>query len=89
VFHNYDWNRSGAEREFKLGIQLIQLCNRPPLIFALLNADGHSAESLAEAMRAHELDPLSPFINNGLARQYFLTRQYDKTIAQSQKALES
>ena len=29
-----------------------------------------------------ELDPYSPFVNNGLARQYYLSRQYDKAAAQ-------
>jgi serine/threonine-protein kinase len=43
---------------------------------------------LREATRALELDPLSPVINNGLARQYYLSRQYDKAITQCQRATE-
>jgi Flp pilus assembly protein TadD len=42
---------------------------------------------LKEAILAQQLDPLSPFINNGLARQHYLSRQYDKAIAQCQVGL--
>jgi len=89
ILHNYDWDWPGAEREFKRAIEL-----NPNYATAhhwyshYLMQMGRSEESLAEATRAHELDPLSPFINNGLGRQYFLTRQYDKAIAQGQKALQ-
>ena len=89
ILHNYDWDFAGAEREFKRAIQL-----NPSYATAhheyshYLMQVGRTQESLNEATRARELDPLSPFINNGLARQYFLSRQYDKTIAQTQKALE-
>jgi len=89
ILHNYDWNWTAAEQEFKQAIQL-----NPSYATAhhwyshYLMQMGRTEQSLAEAMRAHELDPLSPFINNGLARQYFLSRQYDKAITQAQKALE-
>ncbi len=49
---------------------------------------GRAEESLAEAGRALKPDPYSPFINNGLARQYYLSRQYDKAIAQCQVGLQ-
>jgi tetratricopeptide (TPR) repeat protein len=48
----------------------------------LLIETGRTQESLEEAHRALELDPYSPFVNNGLARQYYLSRQYDKAAAQ-------
>src|SRR5438552_17339354 len=54
----------------------------------LLMETGRTDESLAEAGRALELDPYSPFINNGLARQYYLSRQYDKAIGQCRVGLQ-
>jgi TolB-like protein/DNA-binding winged helix-turn-helix (wHTH) protein/Flp pilus assembly protein TadD len=89
ILHNYDWDFEGAEREFKRAIEL-----NPNYAIAhhwyahLLMQVGRTDESLAQARLAQELDPLSPFINNGLARQYYLSRQYDKAIAQCQVVLE-
>jgi len=83
ILHNYDWDFTGAEREFKRAIGL-----NPNYAIAhhwyahLLMQVGRTDESLAQAHLAQELDPLSPFVNNGLARQYYLSRQYDKAIAQ-------
>jgi tetratricopeptide (TPR) repeat protein len=45
-------------------------------------------ESIAEAQRAQELDPLSPDIVSALGTIYFVGRQYDASIAQLQKALD-
>ena len=45
-------------------------------------------ESVAEAQRAQELDPLSPDIVSELANVYFIAGQYDESIAQFQKALD-
>jgi TolB-like protein/DNA-binding winged helix-turn-helix (wHTH) protein/Flp pilus assembly protein TadD len=89
ILHNYDWDFDGAEREFKRAIEL-----NPNYAIAhhwyahLLMQIGRTDESLAQARLATELDPLSPFINNGLARQYYLSRQYDKAIAQCQVILQ-
>jgi tetratricopeptide (TPR) repeat protein len=88
VLHNYDWDWSGAQREFRRAIEL-----NPNYALAhhwyahYLMQLGRTDESLAEARRAQELDPYSPFINNGLARQYYLARQYDKAIIQCQVSL--
>jgi TolB-like protein/DNA-binding winged helix-turn-helix (wHTH) protein/Flp pilus assembly protein TadD len=89
ILHNYDWDFESAEREFKRAIEL-----NPNYATAhhwyshYLMQLGRSEESLAQARLAQELDPLSPFINNGLARQYYLSRQYDKAIAQCQVVLQ-
>jgi tetratricopeptide (TPR) repeat protein len=83
ILHNYDWDFEGAEREFKRAIEL-----NPNYATAhhwyshYLMQVGRTDESLAQAKLATELDPLSPFINSGLARQYYLSRQYGKAIAQ-------
>jgi TolB-like protein/DNA-binding winged helix-turn-helix (wHTH) protein len=89
ILHNYDWNWSGAEREFKRAIELNPNYAMAHHLYAhLLMETGRTDESLAEAGRALELDPYSPFINNGLARQYYLSRQYDKAIGQCQVGLQ-
>lgn len=89
VLHNYDWNWEGAEREFKRAIELNpNYANAHHLYAHLLIETGRVQESLAEAGRALELDPYSPFINNGVARLYYLSRQYDKAIAQCQVGLQ-
>jgi tetratricopeptide (TPR) repeat protein len=49
---------------------------------------GRVQEGLEEALRAKALDPLWLFVNNGLARHYYLSRQYEPAIAQCRKALE-
>jgi tetratricopeptide (TPR) repeat protein len=89
VRHNFDWDFPAAEREFRLAIRLNPNYSIVHHWYAhYLMQLGRSAESLEEAKRAKELDPLSLFINNGLARQYYLSRQYDLAITQSRKGLE-
>ena len=89
VLHNYDWDFPGAEREFRRAIELNpNYATAHHLYSHYLMQVGRAEESLREATLAEQLDPLSPFINNGLARQYYLSRQYDKAIAQCQIALQ-
>jgi len=89
ILHNYDWNWTAAEREFKRAIELNPNYAMAHHLYAhLLIETGRTQESLAEAGRALELDPYSPFVNNGVARQYYLSRQYDKSIAQCKVGLQ-
>lgn len=89
VLHNYDWDWAGAEREFKRAIELNPNYSIVHHWYAhLLMQQGRTQEALEESRRARELDPLSLFINNGLARMYYLSRRYDDSIAQCQKGLE-
>jgi TolB-like protein/DNA-binding winged helix-turn-helix (wHTH) protein/Flp pilus assembly protein TadD len=89
VLHNYDWNFSKAESEFRRAIELNPNYSTAHHLYAhLLIQTGRTDEGLGEARRALELDPLSPFINNGLARQLYLARNYDAAIAQCMRAKE-
>jgi len=89
ILHNYDWDWKSAEREFKRAIELNPNYAMAHHLYAhLLIETGRKDESFAEAGRALELDPYSPFVNNGVARQYYLSRQYDKAIAQCQVGLQ-
>jgi TolB-like protein/DNA-binding winged helix-turn-helix (wHTH) protein len=83
ILHNYDWDWAAAEREYKKAIELNPNYAMAHHLYAhLLIETGRKEESLAEAHRALELDPYSPFVNNGLARQYYLSRDYEKAAAQ-------
>ena len=89
ILHNYDWNWAAAEREYKRAIDLNPNYAMAHHLYAhLLIQTGHTQESLAEAHRALELDPYSPFVNNGLARQYYLSRDYEKAAAQCLMGLQ-
>ena len=89
ILHNYDWDWVAAEREFKKAIELNPNYAMAHHLYAhLLIETGRTQESLAEAGRALQLDPYSPFINNGLSRQYYLSRQYDKAIRQCEIGLQ-
>jgi tetratricopeptide (TPR) repeat protein len=88
VLHNYDWDFAAAEREFQRAIELNpNYATAHHLYSHLLMQLGRTDQSLYEATLAQELDPASPFINNGLARQYYLARKYDQAIAQCHAAL--
>lgn len=83
ILHNYDWDWAAAEREYKKAIDLNPNYAMAHHLYAhLLIETGRREQSLAEAQRALELDPYSPFVNNGLARQYYLSRDYEKAAAQ-------
>ncbi|PYK36149.1 MAG: hypothetical protein DME54_02170, partial [Verrucomicrobia bacterium] len=85
----YEWEWASSEGEFKRAIQL-----NPGFAEAhhqyshYLTAMGRSSESLAESLRALELDPLSLVLNGHLAWHYLYARQYDQAIQQCQKTAE-
>jgi TolB-like protein/DNA-binding winged helix-turn-helix (wHTH) protein/Flp pilus assembly protein TadD len=85
----YDWDWSGAEREFKRAIEL-----NPGYATAyqwyggVLATMGRPEEAIANYKRALELDPLSPIINGVLGQSLYYNRQYDQAIEQLQKTLE-
>lgn len=83
VLHNYDWEFARAEAEFQRAIVLNPNYSTAHHLYAhLLMQMGRTDEGLREARRALELDPFSPFINNGLARQLYLARKYDQAMTQ-------
>ncbi len=49
---------------------------------------GRFDEAIAEASKAQHADPLSLFINAGMGWVSFLTRDYDRTIAECTRTLE-
>jgi TolB-like protein/Tfp pilus assembly protein PilF len=85
--HEWDWE--AAEREDQKALQL-NPGYAPAYLFHSnrLRRLGRTAESIAEAKRALDLDPLSALGNEQLADSYSSARQYDLAIEQYRKTLE-
>jgi TolB-like protein/DNA-binding winged helix-turn-helix (wHTH) protein len=89
VLSVYDWDWTGAEKEYKRAIEL-----NPRYAIAhqwyggCLAAMGRRNESIVERKRAQELDPLSLIINFELGVALYYARDYDQAIEQFQKTLE-
>jgi serine/threonine protein kinase/tetratricopeptide (TPR) repeat protein len=84
----FDWDSSTAEREFKRAIELNPNSALSHEHYSqFLEARLRLNESMAEAKRAQELDPLSP-IASRLGFVYLFMLRYDESIAQFQNAVE-
>ena len=85
----YEWDKSGAEKEFKRAIEL-----NPSYATAHqwygeeLAALGREEEALAEVKRAQELDPLSLPIGVVAGWIIYVGRDYDRAIDQYHRALD-
>jgi TolB-like protein len=89
VVYYADWDWPSAEREFKRAIELNPNSALSHDRYAgCLKTRLRFKESMAEAQRAQELDPLSPEIVSELGSVHLLARRYDESIAQFQKALD-
>jgi|HubBroStandDraft_6_1064221.scaffolds.fasta_scaffold01069_10 TolB-like protein/DNA-binding winged helix-turn-helix (wHTH) protein/Tfp pilus assembly protein PilF len=89
VHFYYDWNWADAERELLRAIQLNPNYAAAHHWYSVyLSAMGRFPESVQEAERAHELDPLSPSITTSLATQYRGAQRYDRSIEQLSAVLE-
>jgi Flp pilus assembly protein TadD len=89
VMNYYDWDRSGAEQEFKHALQLnpsdaavYQAYGR------FLASMGRVDEARAELNRAQELDPLSLGIQSNMGMISYFAGQYDDALRQLQTVLE-
>ncbi len=85
----YEWDWTGAEREFKRGIELKPSSAIAHFRYAeYLVTMGRFDEGLAESRRVQEIDPLSPRMVGGLADHYLFAHRYDEAIEQYKKAIE-
>ena len=81
IYSQWDWD--GAESDFKRAIQLKPSYATAHHWYSILLRDrGRFGESIAEARRAVELDPLSLIVNANLGDVYFFARRYDEAIRQ-------
>ena len=89
VLYRYDWDWEGAEREFRLSLELEPNYAEGHRAYAvyLMTVRRHE-EALAEAQRARELSPLSLVINTELGLALVRLGRYDEAIEQLQKTLE-
>jgi len=86
---DYDWDWTGAEREFQRAIELNPNYAAAYQWHAYVHlANGNVDGANADLDHAMQLDPLSPGINISSAWPYYLGRRYDFTIKRCEKALE-
>jgi TolB-like protein/Flp pilus assembly protein TadD len=84
-----DWDWRGAEREFRLAIELDASQTLPRIYLSwllVLMADDTAA--FTEARTAQELDPVSPLVNAGVAYTFFLARRYDESVVDCERTIE-
>ena len=85
----YDWDWSGAEREFQRALEINPSSVTAHRLYGLaLGQTGRFEEAIREVKRALELDPLSLPNNHALGLGFFGARQYDQAIEQERKTLE-
>jgi TolB-like protein/Flp pilus assembly protein TadD len=79
----YDFHWNGAEREFKRALELNPSDPWAHLWYGhSLVSMGRPREGIRQARLAHELDPLSAFIETGLGQAHFLSHDYPAAIEQ-------
>jgi len=83
----YDQDPAGGEAEFEKAFELDPNDATAHQWYSeqLGKAGGFESEALAEANRAHQLDPLSPMIAREVGYAYYLARRYNESIAVCQK----
>jgi serine/threonine-protein kinase len=85
----FDWDWTGAEKEFKRAIVFNPNSSRAHLKYSVfLISLGRSGEAVTEAQKALELDPLTVGTNFGLGWVLYYARKHDESIAQLKKTLE-
>jgi TolB-like protein/DNA-binding winged helix-turn-helix (wHTH) protein/Flp pilus assembly protein TadD len=86
---SYDWDWTGADKEFRRAIELNpSYADAHRLHAEVLWQTGRLDEAIAETKITLELDPLSLNTNNDLGVEFFLARQYDQAIEQEGRVLE-
>ncbi|HJY86840.1 MAG TPA: protein kinase [Candidatus Acidoferrales bacterium] len=89
VRSHYDWDWTGAEKEFQRALELNPNYANAHYFYGwtCLIPLGRLDQALREMKRAQELDPLSPIINTNLGETLIDARQYDAAIEQLRKAI--
>ncbi len=87
MFYGWDW--AGAEREFRKALALgPELAMAHSMYGLFLSTCGRFDEALAEAKLAREKDPLSLFINMGVAWAYHFGGRPEDAIREALRTLE-
>jgi TolB-like protein/DNA-binding winged helix-turn-helix (wHTH) protein/tetratricopeptide (TPR) repeat protein len=89
VKQTFDWDFEGAEKEFKLAIQLNPGYATTYQWYAIMAANiGRPDEAETMIQRARTLDPLSPNIRRVNGEFLAQRQQYERAIAELQQAVE-
>jgi serine/threonine protein kinase/tetratricopeptide (TPR) repeat protein len=89
VKEHFEWDWSGAEKEFRSAIELNQNSATAHHWYGDYLANmNRFEEGLRETKKAQELDPLSLIINTTIGWQLYLARQNDQAIEQLHKVLD-
>ena len=85
----YDWDWAGAEREYKLALELNPNSADAHTDYAVyLGVIGRHRESIAEIQRALDLDPFNLSVRALVGELFYYGREYDRAIEKLQKTLE-
>jgi len=86
----YEWEWSGAEREYKRAIELNPgyATAHYWYAFSVLTRLGRFEEAIAEMNRALEFDPFSLIINTNLGWIFYYAHRYDDALEQCRKVLD-
>src|SRR5262249_19578158 len=85
----YDWDWTGAEREFKRAIELDpNYATAHSWYSLLLQNTGRLDEAIVEGKRTQEADPLSLIIGAVVGQNFHFARQSDQAIEQLRKTVE-
>jgi len=89
IVEEYDWEFAGAEKEYKLALELNPGYATAHHWYAfLLSSLGRHEEAIREIKIARTLDPLSPRISANVGLLLYFARQYDQALVELKKALE-
>ncbi len=85
----FEWDWAGAEQQLKTAIRLDRNYATAHHVYCVLLAVMRRFdESLAEAQRGLEVDPLSIPINNIVGEMFMAARDWDRAIVQYRKTIE-
>jgi eukaryotic-like serine/threonine-protein kinase len=89
VKEHYEWDWTGAEKEFKRAIELNPTSANAHLWYGdYLSNTGRLDDGMRETRRAKDLDPLSLIINTKLGWQFYLSSQYDQAVEHLRQVLD-
>ena len=84
----YDWDRIGAEREFKRALELNPNSSLSHGHYSdFLTVSRRQEEAISEAKQARELDPLSVALSIAVGEALFFAGQFDKSIEDLKKTI--
>jgi serine/threonine-protein kinase len=85
----YSWDFAAADREIVQAVELRPHSARIRFMYQFyLAAMGRADESIAEARKSVELDPLTLLTQAAAARPYYNARRYEEALAQARRTLE-